>query len=96
MGMDTNVTASKIKSLTLVRATYRRIRTVQRYMGYEPLLPMPDSHEMDGDEMFPSAWTRSQVLDAILLETRELMEEWEESDRPLHDGVLLMSDPFVA
>ena len=95
MSLDTNATASRIKSLTLVRATYKRIRTVQCYMGYQPLLPMPYSHEMDGDEVCLSAWTRNQALDAIFLETKQLMEEFEQSDQPSHDGVILM-DPFVA
>jgi hypothetical protein len=89
-------TVTKIKSLTLVRGTYRRIRTVQRYMGYEPLLPMPHSHEMDADEVFPTAWTRKQALDAILRETRQLMEEFEESNRSLHDSAAVSVDPFVA
>jgi Protein UNC80 len=94
-GMDAMATATKIKSLTLVRATYRRIRIVQRYMGYEPLLPMPHSHEMDADEVFPTSWTRKQALDAILQETRELMEEFEESNGTLQDNAELV-DPFVA
>jgi hypothetical protein len=94
-GMDAVATVTKIKSSTLVRATYRRIRTVQRYMGYEPLLPVPHSHGMDADEAFPTAWTRKQALDMILRETRELMEEFEESNRSLHDSAVPV-DPFVA
>jgi hypothetical protein len=86
-------TAAKIKSVTLVRATYRRIRTVQRYMGYEPLLPTPHSHEMDADEVFPSAWTSKQALDAILQETTELLDEFEESTGMLDDSTMLV-DPF--
>ena len=93
-GIDGVAVATKIKSLTLVQATYRRIRTVQRYMGYEPLLPMPHNHEMDADEVFPTAWTRKQALDAIVQETRELMKEFEESDRVLDDGVALV-DPIA-
>lgn len=94
-GMDAVARATKIKSLTLVRATYRRIRTVQHYMGYQLMLPMPQSHEMDADEVFPTAWTRKQALDAIIQETRELMEEFDEANRTVHNGVDVV-DPFVA
>ncbi|KAF9467893.1 hypothetical protein BDZ94DRAFT_914598 [Collybia nuda] len=74
-GTDNPTTTTKIKSLTLVRATYKRIRTVQTCMGYETLLPMPNNHEMDADE-----------------ETKDLMEEFEESDRSLEDeGVMVES-----
>ena len=86
-----NLLTTKIKSLVLVQATYRRIRAVQRYIGYEPLLPMPPhSHRMDADDGFPKTWTRKQALDAILRETRELSEEFEEFNRrdPL-------ADPFI-
>jgi hypothetical protein len=86
--MDIAATEIDIKSLTLVCATYRRIRTVQRYMGYEPLLPMPNIHEMNSDEVFPTAWTRKQALDAILQETRQLIEEFEESERTPRDSVV--------
>lgn len=90
--MDNVATTTKIKSLTLVRATYRRIRTVQTCMGYETLLPMPHSHEMDADEVFTTTWTRKQALDAIIQETKDLMEEFEESDRSLEDeGVMVES-----
>jgi hypothetical protein len=85
---DVAATAIKIKSLTLVRATYKRIRTVQRYMGYEPLLPIPNGYEMDLDEVFPTAWTRQQALNAILQETRELIEEFEESEHTPRDSAV--------
>jgi hypothetical protein len=91
-GTGNATTTTKIKSLTLVRATYRRIRTVQTCMGYKTLLPMPHSHEMDADEVFTTTWTRRQALDDIIQETKDLMDEFEESDRSLEDeGVMVDS-----
>ncbi|RDB29723.1 hypothetical protein Hypma_014167 [Hypsizygus marmoreus] len=90
-GTDAMATTTKIKSLTLVRATYRRIRTVQHCLGYEPLLPMPQhSLEMDSEEDFKTTWTRKEALDAIARETQELLEEFEESDRSLEDEGILV------
>ncbi|KAF8068970.1 hypothetical protein FPV67DRAFT_1414491 [Lyophyllum atratum] len=96
-GLDAMAMTTKIKSLALVRATYRRIRTVQNCMGYaDALLPMPQSHEMDADEVFTTTWTRKEALDAIMKETQELLEEFEESDRSLEDeGVLVDSPQFT-
>ncbi|GLB42281.1 putative ion transmembrane transport [Lyophyllum shimeji] len=88
-------TTTTIKSMNLIRATYRRIRTVQRCMGYsDVLLPMPESQEMDADEAFTTTWTRQEALNAISKETQELLEEFEETDRTLEDeGVLVEAPP---
>ncbi|KAF5379141.1 hypothetical protein D9615_005965 [Tricholomella constricta] len=95
-GLDAMAATTKIKSLALVRATYSRIRTVQSCMGYDALLPMPLSQEMDVDEVLTATWTRKDALDAIVKETQELLEEFEESDRSLEDeGVLVDGSQFA-
>lgn len=94
-GLNAMAMTTKIKSLVLIRATYRRIRTVQNCLGYsDALLPMPQSHEMDTDEVFTTTWTRSEALNAISKETWELLEEFEESDRrSLEDEGVLVDAP---
>ncbi|KAG6915507.1 hypothetical protein DXG01_011132 [Tephrocybe rancida] len=94
-GLDGMATTTKIKSIALARATYKRIRTVQNFMGYDTLLPMPQSQEVDGDDVFTTIWTQEQALDAITKETQELLDEFEEADRTLDDeGVLVDSPPL--
>ncbi|KAG6885183.1 hypothetical protein C0993_005090 [Termitomyces sp. T159_Od127] len=79
-------TTTRIKSVALARATYKRIRTVQKSMGYENLLPMPQNQESDGDDVFTTMWTQKEVLDAITKETDQLVEEFEKLARSLQDG----------
>jgi len=78
--------AVKVKSTSLIRATYRRIRLVQSYMGYHNLLPLPYHEGMDADidEVVPSSWTKYQALKAIQNEVNELLNEFDES-RKLRD-----------
>ncbi|KAG6856950.1 hypothetical protein H0H87_011936 [Tephrocybe sp. NHM501043] len=84
-GLDGMAATTEIKSIGLVRATYKRIRTVQHFMGYDALLPMPESNEIDGDDVFTRIWTQKEALDAISKETQELLDEFEEADRSLED-----------
>lgn len=92
-GVQLMAKTTKIKSLALVRATYRRIRTVQSSMGYDVLLPMPHGNEMSAGEAFTTTWTKHQALEAVVRETKELMEEFEESfAHSESDGVLVGAD----
>jgi hypothetical protein len=86
-----NKTAT-IKSMSLVLATYRRIRLVQACMGYDTLLPLP-SVESGGDFDYPAstkAWSKKQAMDAVVKEMRELMVEFEEPWREVENDVVLM------
>ena len=78
-GVPFAIKAAKIKSPSLVHATYRRIRVVQTYMGYHNILPLPHHESMDNDkdEVVLSSWTRYEALEAIKNETDELMEEFD-------------------
>ncbi|KAJ6487732.1 hypothetical protein C8R45DRAFT_255150 [Mycena sanguinolenta] len=68
--------STKVRSLVLVHATYRRVRLVQTAMGYDrELLPSADNF---GADAVPT-WTQAQALDAVIQETRGLMEEFEET-----------------
>jgi hypothetical protein len=68
--------STKIRSLVLVQATYRRVRLVQTAMGYDrELLP---GAENPSEELVPT-WTQAQALDAVVQETKGLMEEFEEA-----------------
>jgi len=83
----------KVRSLVLMQETYRRVRMVQTCMGYELLLPMPKGHEPDGDQVFSRTWTKKEALSAIRKETKELEEEFEETDVGLDDeGVFVEAD----
>jgi hypothetical protein len=86
-----NKTAT-IKSMSLVLATYRRIRLVQAAMGYDTLLPLP-SVESGVDFDDPAnlkAWTKKQAMDAVIKEMRELMIEFEEPWREVENDVVLI------
>ena len=90
-GVRLNKTAT-IKSMSLVLATYRRIRLVQRCMGYGTLLPLPgvESGIDFDDPASTTAWSKKQALDAVVKETRELMIEFEEPWREVEDDVVLI------
>ena len=72
---------TRIKSPTLIQATFRRIRGVQMSMGYNLLLLLPgmsrDDASKDGNAGL-QAWTKHQALAAIQTETTALLEEFEE------------------
>ena len=84
-----------VRSPSLVRATYRRIRLVQSCLGYDILVPLPEGEPDGGMEHLATSWTRKQALDAIVQETQELVEEFREFV-PLEnqDGVLV--DPNLS
>jgi len=86
-----NKTAT-IKSMSLVLATYKRIRLVQTCMGYNNLLPPPtvESGIDFDDPASTKAWSKKQAMDAIVKETRELMVEFEEPWREVEDDVVLV------
>ena len=66
-----------ISSISLVQATYRRIRLAQTLAGYSNLLPFGESGETEElDSM--KVWSKKEVLDMIVKETKELMEEFKE------------------
>ncbi|KAJ7741945.1 hypothetical protein DFH07DRAFT_980971 [Mycena maculata] len=81
--------STKIRSLVLVHATYRRIRLVQTAMGYDrELLP---GGETQGEDSVPT-WTQAQALDAVVQETKGLMEEFEEAFWSAADDLVVV-DP---
>ncbi|KAF8635387.1 hypothetical protein AX15_000390 [Amanita polypyramis BW_CC] len=79
-GMSLVTKTVKIKSTSLIRATYRRIRVVQTYMGYRDILPLPyhEGMDVDRDEVVLSSWTKYQALEVIKKEMSELIEEFDE------------------
>ncbi|KDQ51053.1 hypothetical protein JAAARDRAFT_211351 [Jaapia argillacea MUCL 33604] len=64
-----------VKSILLVRNTYRRVRLVQHCMGYEILLPCPEEWD-DDPQVQRRSWTRAFATNAIVAETRDLMDEF--------------------
>jgi len=66
--------STTIRSAKLVLATYRRVRTVQRIMGYTELLPAPDGVQESIDDV--RVWSRGAALNEIEGETADLMEEF--------------------
>ncbi|KAH7923448.1 hypothetical protein BV22DRAFT_1015390 [Leucogyrophana mollusca] len=84
--------SATVKSPSLVRATYRRIRLVQTCMGYDLLLPMPSN---SGDEETfngMKAWTKREAIEAVIQETKELSEEFADTWREVEDDVVVI-DP---
>jgi len=65
-----------IKSGTLTRAVFRKVRLVQTYLGYSGLLPDPDSVSVDDDPVDISGWTKARVLQSIVDETKMLLDEF--------------------
>lgn len=66
--------STKITSAKLVLDTYRRVRAVQRFMGYTDLLPVPDGAEGFVDDV--RVWSRGTALNEIEGETNGLIEEF--------------------
>ncbi|KAF9052238.1 hypothetical protein BDZ89DRAFT_1032376 [Hymenopellis radicata] len=82
--------STKVKSLSLIQATYRRIRLVQSCMGYQSmLLPWPAG---DVEEPPPTSWTTQRALKEVVDETRQLLEEFEESFEMEVETVLVNPD----
>jgi len=65
-----------IKSGSLTRAVFRKIRLIQAYLGYSSLLPNPDSLSVDDDPVDVSGWTKARVLQSIVDETKALVDEF--------------------
>jgi hypothetical protein len=55
--------STTITSAKLVLNTYRRVRAVQRFMGYTDLLPVPDGAEGSVDDV--RVWSRGTALNEI-------------------------------
>ncbi|KAF9558076.1 hypothetical protein CPC08DRAFT_25218 [Agrocybe pediades] len=88
--------ATKIRSLKLIQETYRRIRGVQLFMGYDLLLPMPGSGEESADAAF-GTWSKQQALAAIMKEAKDLLEEFEEAFSPDDDSIMVVEvEPRVS
>ncbi|KAJ7441775.1 hypothetical protein B0H11DRAFT_2251834 [Mycena galericulata] len=86
--------STKVRSLVLVQATYRRIRLVQTALGYDrELLP---GGETPGEDTMPT-WTQTQALNAAVQETKGLMEEFEEAFwRAADDLVVVDADQSMS
>ena len=101
---DTNGTSVRalaremtVHSPGLVRMTYRRIRLVQQLMGYAELLPMGGSEYYagsDGGDLDPEirVWSQRDAVEAVVNETRELLDEFRESFGDLGDESMVMVD----
>lgn len=77
---NAEVKTMRIKSPALILATFRRIRGVQMFMGYNLLLLLPgmSRNEVSNDgDVALQAWTKQQALGAIQTETTALLEELE-------------------
>ncbi|KAF9653663.1 hypothetical protein BDM02DRAFT_3135161 [Thelephora ganbajun] len=65
-----------IKSGPLTQAVFRKVRLVQTYLGYSRLLPNPDPISVDDDPVDVSGWTKAQILQSIIDETKILVDEF--------------------
>ncbi|EGO03702.1 hypothetical protein SERLA73DRAFT_101950 [Serpula lacrymans var. lacrymans S7.3] len=88
--------SATVKSQSLVRATYQRIRRVQAYMGYDVLLPMQNGFEANQNVDEVRAWTKREAIEALLLETKWLSEEFEEMLKEAEDDTVIVDvdDPL--
>ena len=79
---DAEVKTTRIKSPALILATFRRIRGVQMFMGYDLLLLLPGMSRndiSDNEDSALQAWSKQQALAAIQTETSALLEELEQN-----------------
>ncbi|KAG2341629.1 hypothetical protein BDR05DRAFT_935988 [Suillus weaverae] len=87
-----------VKTTSLVRATYRRIRLVQACMGYNLLLPLPAAFESHMPAAFEKRkWTIKQAVDALVDEMHDLELEFYEREawREVLDESLIVLEPDV-
>ncbi|KAF7316109.1 RRM domain-containing protein [Mycena indigotica] len=83
------VKSTRVRSLVLVHATYRRIRLVQKTLGYDnDLLP---AAQMLVEDSMPT-WTAAQAMECLARETQEIMEEFEEAFWSAGDDMVVV-DP---
>ncbi|KAG7095353.1 hypothetical protein E1B28_006112 [Marasmius oreades] len=68
--------STRVRSLTLIKQTYARLRVVQSRLGYQPL--SWDSGLDSSSRGTTELWTKAKALKEIVKETQELMEEFEE------------------
>jgi len=87
---------TKIKSLKLIQETYKRVRVVQKFMGYDLLLPMPGVGAQLDDEATLESWSNAQALAAISKETDDLLQEFEESFGIVEDSVMVDVDQITS
>jgi len=78
LGPIQNFNSTTIRSTKLVLATYRRVRAVQRIMGYASLIAAPDGAEGSIDDV--RVWSRETALNEIQREAVDLMEEFASQD----------------
>ncbi|KAH9960690.1 hypothetical protein BC827DRAFT_1268087 [Russula dissimulans] len=70
--------STTIRSTKLVLATYRRVRAVQRIMGYTGLILAPEGAEGSMDDV--RVWSRGTALNEIEREAIDLMEFWSQDE----------------
>ena len=97
LGGQIRLTVAKsttLKSISLVQATYRRIRVVQHLMCYPTLLPGLDGVLDDAEDVKSlRAWTVARALREVSQETTELMEEFRETfSNDEDEGILIEVD----
>ncbi|GJE94860.1 hypothetical protein PsYK624_110360 [Phanerochaete sordida] len=86
-----------VRAPGLVMMTYRRIRLVQKLMGYTELLPLAGSQfyadEDEGDlDADIRVWSQRDAIDAVVEETRDLLDEFRESFGDVGDESMVMVD----
>ncbi|KIP07274.1 hypothetical protein PHLGIDRAFT_105851 [Phlebiopsis gigantea 11061_1 CR5-6] len=83
-----------VQSPGLVRMTYRRIRLVQQLMGYSDLLPLGGSEFYAEDEFSSETrvWSQRDAVEAVVHETRELLDEFRDSFGDVGDESMVMVD----
>ncbi|OBZ67445.1 hypothetical protein A0H81_12593 [Grifola frondosa] len=85
-----------VTSPILVRMTYRRIRIAQAVLGYAVLLPFWEgSGNSEDEEMVDGAvraWTKADAVEAVMQETKDLMEEWREDYADVGDESAVLVD----
>ena len=85
-----------VNSHGLAGMTYRRIRLIQRLMGFTELLPMGGSdYFSDEDDSEVRAWSQKVALEAIVSETKELLEEFRESFGDVGDESMVVVDSQI-
>ncbi|KAL0959605.1 hypothetical protein HGRIS_011312 [Hohenbuehelia grisea] len=88
--------SAKVKGPGLVQDTYRRIRVVQTYFGYDShLLPIPGESHLSGQPAHAGvvrSWTKREALIALEDEMKKLNEELEEMLRTAEEDIVIVTE----
>ncbi|KZT23632.1 hypothetical protein NEOLEDRAFT_1179868 [Neolentinus lepideus HHB14362 ss-1] len=83
--------AGLMRLSSLVKETYYRIRAVQQYMGYDLLVPLPNTWSEDETVRSRMSHTKSYILDSLIEESKDLLEDLCMQEREGEDDMVMVN-----